>query len=343
MPAANGVIIQVFPTRQYMKYLVSVLVALTLTLQCAAVLGQENKAPASSTGVTSNETWQELLTKAKKEQEAGHNDHSVQLLDKAVELAEAHHHGAEEYLDAVRALSDAYIASGASEKAEKLLRETLVRYRLPPPNESEAYANVLLSLAHVLDRDRQYYQQLGLYTRADQILKRLYKPDSEKMAHVYAGLGFAQAKVKDFKNAEANLKHAIAIYENLPKKDVRFCLPDAYIDLASAEADQHKIRAAYDHCKKAIYLSEAMTFPMSSEVSTIMFLAEDLLSSAGAVDEAKHLEWREDQIVDSYEAGSPDGVDPDNTDSGKWSKECMDKDGKDRFMRGQRAKKINQP
>jgi tetratricopeptide (TPR) repeat protein len=326
-----------------MKYLCSVLAALTLTLQCAAVLGEETKVPASSTSVAGRETWQELLTKAKKEHETGHKDQSVQLLDEAAELADYHQHGAEEYLEVVRTLSDAYIVSGASEKAEKLLRETLVRYRLPPSNKSEAYANVLLSLAHVLDRDRQYYQQLGLYTRADQILKRLYKPDSEKMAHVYAGLGFAQEKVKDFKNAKANLRHAIAIYEKLPKKDVRVCLPYAYIDLASAEADQHEIRAAYDHCKKAIYLSEAMTFPMSSEVSTIMFLAEDLLSNAGAVDEAKHLEWREDKIVDSYEAGSPDGVDPDNTESGKWSKECMDKDGKDRFMRGQRAKHINQP
>jgi tetratricopeptide (TPR) repeat protein len=326
-----------------MKYLCSALVALTLTLQCAVAFSEETKAPASSTRIAGRETWQELLTKAKKEYETGHKDQSVQLLDEAAELADYHHHGAEEYLDAVRVLSDAYVDSNASEKAEKLLRETLVRYRSAPSIESEAFANVLLSLAHALDRDRQYYQQLGLYTRAGQILKRLYKPDSEKMAHVYTGLGFAQEKVKDFRNAKANLRHAIAIYEKLPKKDVRFCLPFAYIDLASAEADQHKIRAAYDHCKKAIYLSEAMTFPMSSEVCTTMYLAEDLLSSAGAVEEAKHLEWREDKIVDSYEAGSPDGVDPDNTDSGKWSKECMDKDGKDRFMRGQRAKHINQP
>jgi hypothetical protein len=309
-----------------MKYLCSVLVALTLTLQCGAVLCEESKAPDSSKGVAGNETWQELVAKAEKEAETGQYDHPAQILEKAVDLARANNLEPEKLIDLECSLADAYVHTGKFPKAEMLLRDTLSKYDVSPTNRSEAYANALLSLDNALDRQHKYYELLGLETRAGIILKNLYKPDSEKMAHIYAGLGYAQWRVQDFKSAEDNLTHAIAIYEKLPRKEVRFYLPGAYINLAGAEADQHKIGAAYEHCKRAIYLAEAMTYPMSAEAGSKMYLSKELLRRAGAVDEVRHLEWREQQILESNRAGHLNGVDPDNKDGGKWSKECMGED-----------------
>jgi tetratricopeptide (TPR) repeat protein len=295
-----------------MKNLCSVLIALMLTLQCTIVQG-----------ATGNETWQELLDKG----EALCNTHkdadAAVVLEKALEVAQASKVEGKDYVKLIHGLSYAYRWSNPS-KSEKLMQDALLKYDVAPTNLTVEYAEMLISHSADLDQHKQYYEALGLQTRAYTILEKLYGPDSKSMADICLDLGAAYRRVNDFKTAERNAGRAIAIYERLHTDAATNELPYAFIVLAEAEADQHKIHSAYAHCKRAIYIAECMTFPMHKFTAQAFDPAIELLRRAGAIDKAKHLEWREQKIVNSATTDpNPNerGVDPDNKNSGKWFKE----------------------
>ncbi len=265
-----------------------------------------------------DESWQLVEAEGLNHTKRNQQESAQAAYERALALAQAHNAPAPDCVRLVCELSDAYLNQRKAKNAEVLLRQTLSQYDSAPSNHTLEYAEALQKMTRTLQRQDRSPETLEYDAKAAELYKELCKPDDPRIQTALVQLSAAQRAANEPRAARKTLLKTMSTLKKQHTHEARFTLIRAYNQLADLDADRKNISQAYEDCKQAIYIAEALYPPRHGNTGIAFTTSIKTLERVGAKEQARHLQWRLDQIEHSSHIDG-DGIDPEGRDVGCWS------------------------